>query len=46
METYDADGKRILIVPNRDPIDRPAILGMSEFKRLKQQAHVRFSKYL
>lgn len=40
IETYDADGKRVLIVPNRDPIDRPVVLGESEFKRLKEQAHV------
>lgn len=40
VETYDADGKRSLIVPKRNPIDRPVILGMKEFNRLKQQAHV------
>lgn len=40
VETYDADGKRVLIVPNREPVDRPVIMGESEFKRLKKQAHV------
>lgn len=40
VEIYDADGKRVLMVPKRDPIDRPAILGKNEFERLKQQAHV------
>ncbi|CAH1162923.1 unnamed protein product [Phaedon cochleariae] len=40
VRTFDADGSRDLIVPNRCPIDRPAILGQSEFRRLKQQAHV------
>ncbi|KAH1007192.1 cilia- and flagella-associated protein 45 [Dendroctonus ponderosae] len=33
-------GTRELIVPNRQPIDRPGIFALSEFKRLKQQAHV------
>ncbi|KAI4466642.1 nasopharyngeal epithelium specific protein 1 [Holotrichia oblita] len=38
---YDNDGDRELIVPNPDPIDIPGILPMSEFQRLKKQAHVR-----
>lgn len=40
IETYDADGKRILIVPNRKPINRPVIMGRTEFNRLKHQGHV------
>nr|XP_023016550.1 cilia- and flagella-associated protein 45-like [Leptinotarsa decemlineata] len=40
IKTIDAEGSRDLIVPNRYPIDRPAILGTSEFQRLKKQAHV------
>ncbi|XP_060536757.1 cilia- and flagella-associated protein 45-like isoform X2 [Cylas formicarius] len=35
-----ADGARTLIVPERTPVDRPAILAQSEFERLKSQAHV------
>ncbi|KAI4466652.1 nasopharyngeal epithelium specific protein 1 [Holotrichia oblita] len=41
---YDNDGDRELIVPNPDPIDIPGILPMSEFQRLKKQAHVLTTK--
>ncbi|XP_050294792.1 cilia- and flagella-associated protein 45-like isoform X2 [Anthonomus grandis grandis] len=33
-------GTRELLVPKREPIDRPGILPLSEFQRLKHQAHV------
>ncbi|KAG5899148.1 hypothetical protein JTB14_027341 [Gonioctena quinquepunctata] len=40
IKTFEKHGSRDLFVPNRNPLDIPAILGKSEFQRLKQQAHV------
>ncbi|KAF7273556.1 cilia- and flagella-associated protein 45-like [Rhynchophorus ferrugineus] len=40
VRSIELTGIRSMIVPNRDPIDRPAILPKSEFSRLQQQAHV------
>lgn len=40
VETYDNDGTRQLIVPNRESTESPGIWPKSEFLRLKQQAHV------
>lgn len=46
-ETVTADmgltnGSRVLLVPKREPIDRPGIIPESEMKRLHQQSQVIF----
>lgn len=46
LTALESLGTRKLLVPNRQPIDRPGILPLSEFKRLKQQAHVMHSEKL